>query len=317
MKITEGAPKQTRAALTIMTITSLFPLWAIAVSAAAWLLPGPFVQSRPAIVPLLGVIMLSMGMTLTCGDFLEVARRPGTVAAGVFLQYFFMPLSAWLISMLLHLSPALTAGMVLVGACPGGTASNVICFLAGGNVALSITLTACSTLLSVGATPLLTLLYAGQTVPVPASSMFLSILKIVLVPVTAGIAINTMAGARLKPLKKILPLVSVGAIVFIIGIVVALNRHNLATAGIAAAAAVILHNLSGLAAGYLVPRAAGWDSKTCRTIAIEVGMQNSGLAVALALKYFSAAAALPGAVFSLWHNLSGSGLASFWSKKSV
>ncbi len=295
-------------------LTSLFPVWAIAAAGAASLWPGPFAQSKPAIVPLLGVIMLSMGMTLTWKDFAEVARKPYVVTAGIALQYFFMPLSAWLISAILHLSPALTAGMVLVGTCPGGTASNVICFLAGGDVALSISLTACSTALSVAATPLLTWLYAGQTVPVPAASMFISILKIVLVPVTAGVIINTLAGPRLRMLKQILPLLSVVAIVFIIGIVVALNHDSIKSTGAAVAAAVALHNLSGLAAGYALPLIAGWNTRTCRTIAIEVGMQNSGLAVALALKYFSAAAALPGAIFSLWHNLSGSILASLWSR---
>jgi BASS family bile acid:Na+ symporter len=180
---------------------------------------------------------------------------------------------------------------------------------------MSISLTACSTVLSVAATPFLTWLYAGQTVPVPAASMFISILKIVLVPVTAGVVLNTMAGRRLRVLKQLLPLLSVASIVFIIGIVVALNRDTMGNAGPVAAAAVVLHNVSGLVAGFLVPMLAGWDRRTCRTIAIEVGMQNSGLAVALALKYFSAAAALPGAVFSLWHNLSGSMLASWWSRR--
>ncbi len=299
----------------ISILTTLFPVWAIAAAGAAWLWPEPFSQAKPAIVPLLGVIMLSMGMTLTWKDFAQVAKKPRAVTAGVALQYLFMPLSAWLISTALHLSPALTAGMVLVGACPGGTASNVICFLARGDVALSISLTACSTVLSVAATPFLTWLYAGQTVPVPAASMFISILKIVLVPVTAGVVLNTMAGRRLRVLKQLLPLLSVASIVFIIGIVVALNHDTIGNAGPVAAAAVVLHNLSGLGAGFLLPMLAGWDRRTCRTIAIEVGMQNSGLAVALALKYFSAAAALPGAVFSLWHNLSGSMLASWWSRR--
>ncbi len=294
-------------------LTSLFPLWALAAAGAAWLWPGPFAQARPAIVPLLGVIMLSMGMTLTMQDFAQVIKKPRAVTAGVALQYLFMPFSAWLISIALHLPPALLAGMVLTGACPGGTASNVICFLAKGDVALSITLTACSTVLSVAATPFLTWLYAGQTVPVPAASMFVSILKIVLVPVAAGVLINTLAGSRIRAFKQILPLLSVASIVFIIGIVVALNHTTIASTGPAAAAAVMLHNLSGLAAGYWLTLLAGWDRRTCRTIAIEVGMQNSGLSVALAMKYFSATAALPGAVFSLWHNLSGSMLASWWS----
>jgi len=299
--------------MTLFICTSLFPLWAVAVACAAWLWPGPFVSARPAIVPLLGVIMLSMGMTLQWRDFVRVAERPVVIVAGVLLQFFFMPLAAWVISCLMHLGPALLVGMVLVGACPGGTASNVICYLAGGDVALSICLTTCSTILSVVATPFFTWLYAGHTVPVPVLSMFISILEIVLIPVTAGVVINTLAGPRLHAIKEALPLLSVGSIVFIIGIVVGLNHENLRYVGPAVAVAVVLHNLSGLGAGYLLPMLAGWDRRICRTLAIEVGMQNSGLAVALTLKYFSVTAALPGAVFSLWHNLSGSMLASFLS----
>lgn len=302
--------------MSIKILTSLFPLWAIIASLTAWFLPEPLVRARPAITPLLGIIMLSMGLTLTWKDFSAVTNRPLAVTAGVILQYVFMPLSAWLISMAMGLTPEVMAGMVLVGACPGGTASNVICFLAAGDVALSISLTACSTILSIVATPLLTLLYAGRTVPVPAAGMLTSICKIVLLPVILGVMINSIAGPRLRILKQILPLLSVISIVTIIGIIVALNHNSLSAAGWSTGMAVMAHNLSGLAAGYLLPWCAGWDSRTCRTIAIETGMQNSGLAVALAIKYFSAAAALPGALFSIWHNLSGSLMALLWSRAS-
>ncbi|MEJ2592455.1 MAG: bile acid:sodium symporter family protein [Candidatus Thiodiazotropha sp.] len=299
----------------ISRLTRLFPLWALLFSAVAYGLPGGFVVLKPAIVPLLGLVMFGMGMTLTWNHFAEVLKRPAVVGLGVFLQYLVMPLAAWLIAGMLDLPPYLTAGLVLVGACPGGTASNVVCYLARGDVALSITLTTVSTLLAIVMTPLLTWLYVGQKVPVPVQSMLWSIFKIVLLPVALGVLVNSLFGRRLQGIKPLFPLLSVVAIVVIIAIVVALNRENIATMGIAVALAVMLHNLVGLACGYGVPRLLGLDARICRTLAIEVGMQNSGLGVALAVKYFSAAAALPGALFSIWHNLSGSMLAGVWSRR--
>jgi BASS family bile acid:Na+ symporter len=298
----------------IARLTALFPLWALAFSVIAFSWPEAFAAAKPAIVPLLGVVMFGMGMTLTPANFTEVLRRPRIIGLGVLLQYLVMPLAAWVIGIALELPAELIAGMVLVGACPGGTASNVVCYLARGDVALSITLTTVSTLLAILFTPLLTWIYVGQSVPVPVASMLWSIFKIVLLPVTLGILVNRTFGQRLHNLKHVFPLLSVAAIVLIIAIIVALNRDNLATMGAVVAVAVILHNLMGLTAGYGVPRLLGADERTCRTLAIEVGMQNSGLGVALAMKYFSAAAALPGAVFSVWHNLSGSMLAAFWSR---
>jgi len=202
--------------------------------------------------------------------------------------------------------------MVLVGSSAGGTASNVICYLAKGNLALSITLTMTSTILAVAATPLLCYLYLNQFINVPVGDMFLSILQIVIVPVFAGTFINSMFEKRLSGIKPVFPLISTLAIVFIIGIVVALNKDRLAEIGFILVAAVILHNLSGLFLGYWISGKMKFDEITCRTIAIEVGMQNSGLSVALAIKFFSSVAALPGAIFSIWHNLSGSFLASYW-----
>ena len=204
--------------------------------------------------------------------------------------------------------------MVLVGASPGGTASNVICYLAKGNVALSIAITTFSTVLAVIATPALSLLYLGKQVDVPAMKMLMDIVKIIILPVTAGIIVNQLFGRLLGAARQIFPLISVFAIVLIIAIIVALNHSRLDSIGILLVSAVALHNALGLLAGYWLPRAFGMDQRTCKTLAIEVGMQNSGLAVALAVKYFSPAAALPGALFSLWHNLTGSLLASFWSR---
>lgn len=299
----------------IHRITSLFPLWAILLSATALMWPELYVGMKPAIVPLLGVVMFGMGMTLTWTNFAEVLRRPMVIGVGVLLQFLVMPLAAWLIGTLLGLPLPLLVGLVLVGACPGGTASNVICYLARGDTALSITLTTCSTLLAVFATPALTWLYVGQQVPVPVLDMLWSVAKIVLFPVTLGVVVNSLAGPALQRVKPVFPLLSVLAIVVIIAIVVALNQTRLAGIGASVALAVVLHNSVGLAGGYWITRLLGWDERICRTIAIEVGMQNSGLGVALAVKYFSAVAAVPGALFSVWHNLSGSMLASYWSRK--
>ncbi len=301
----------------IHRITSLFPLWAILLSASALLWPGLYVDMKPAIVPLLGVVMFGMGMTLTWGNFAEVLQRPKVIGVGVLLQFIVMPLAAWLIGTLLGLPLPLLVGLVLVGACPGGTASNVICYLARGDVALSITLTTCSTLLAVLATPTLTWFYVGQQIPVPVLNMLWSVAKIVLLPVSLGVIVNTMAGSSLQRVKSLFPLLSVLAIVVIIAIVVALNQARLSSIGLTAALAVVLHNSVGLAGGYWISRLLGWDERISRTIAIEVGMQNSGLGVALAVKYFSAVAAVPGALFSVWHNLSGSALASYWSRRET
>ncbi len=295
----------------------LFPLWALLLSAWAVLQPELFSPLRSAIVPLLALVMFAMGLTLTPQSFTRVLRRPGTVALGVALQYGIMPFAGWLLATLAGASPEVSAGLVLLGACPGGTASNVVCYLARGDVALSITLTACSTLLAVLATPLLTWIYIGQKVPVPLASMVLSVLQIVLLPVAGGVVLNHLLGARLRWVERVAPPVSVAAIVVIIAIVVALNRDRMVSMAGTLLVLVVLHNSIGLAGGYSAGRLCGLDRRLCRTLAIEVGMQNSGLAAALAGKYFGALAALPGALFSVWHNLSGSALAAWWSRQAA
>lgn len=292
-----------------------FPLLALIASLFAYFFPGLMNSYKPFIIPLLIVIMFGMGILLTADDFKRVLLKPKIIALGVLLQFLVMPLAAFIISRLLNLTPGLLIGMLLVGASSGGTASNVICYLAKGNVALSITLTMCSTLLAVIMMPALTWLYIGQTVPVPVESMLFSIGKIVLLPVLAGVAINTLFGKHLGKINQLFPLLSMAAIIVIIAIIVALNAEKLAHIALPVTSAVILHNLVGLAAGYLGAKALGYNQQTARTLAIEVGMQNSGLSVALAIKYFSAIAALPGALFSIWHNISGSLLAAFWSRK--
>ena len=296
-------------------LTGLFPLWALLGSLLAWLVPGWFAPMKPAIVPLLGLVMFGMGMTLTGSDFLNVLRRPFPVLLGIAMQFLLMPFAAWALAVAAGLPPQLTVGLILVGCSPGGTASNVICYLARGDVALSITLTTASTLLAVVATPLLTLFYAGETVPVPALDILFTVFKIIFLPVMLGVLANHYFHRALSPVRKVFPLLSVLSIVLIIMIIVALNHDSLANVAGGLAAVVILHNLAGLLGGYWLPRWLGRDERECRTLAIEVGMQNSGLAVALAVKYFSVTAALPGALFSIWHNLSGSLLAGIWRRQ--
>lgn len=295
--------------------TSTFPLWAILLSVIAYLVPDFFTDMKPAIIPLLVIIMFGMGMTLTFDDFKRVLLKPQIIALGVFIQYLIMPLAAWLISLTLSLPVDLMIGMVLVGSSAGGTASNVICYLAKGDVALSISMTLVSTLLAIVAMPLLTWLYVGQTVPVPVENMLLSILKIVLLPVILGVSLNSLFGRQLERYTNLFPFVSTLAIVIIIAIIVALNQGKLASMGGMIVLAVMLHNLLGLVSGYQLARLAGYPARVCRTLAIEVGMQNSGLSVALAVKYFATGAALPGALFSIWHNLSGALLAGFWTRQ--
>jgi BASS family bile acid:Na+ symporter len=296
-------------------MTRLFPLWAILFSALAWFQPALFSHYKNWIVPLLSVVMFGMGMTLHLSDFKRAFNMPGLILTGLTLQYSVMPLAAIAIATLLGLNPVLTAGMVLVGASPGGTASNVICYLARGNVALSITLTAISTMLAILLTPLIALLLIDTSIDVPAGKMLFSIMTMVIIPVSLGITVNHYLGKTLQPVRHVFPLVSVFAIVFIIAIIVALNANRLPQLGPALLFAVVLHNAAGLIIGYLCARALNTPVAEARTLAIEVGMQNSGLAVALAIKYFTASAALPGAIFSIWHNLSGSALATLWSKR--
>ena len=295
--------------------TRLFPVWAFMLSAIALLMPELFNQQKNLIVPLLMMVMFCMGMTLRLSDFARVLTYPAAIGIGVAAQYSLMPLFAFALSRLLQLPDALMIGMILVGATSGGTASNVICYLANGDVALSVSMTLTSTLLAVVMTPFLTWLYVGQSIPVDVQGMMLSIARLIIVPLSLGIMLNTLFGAGVRRISRFLPLASVAAIVWIIAIIVALNRDNVQQLGLTLAVAVILHNLLGLFSGYTLAKFTGQDEKTARTLAIEVGMQNSGLSVALALKYFSPLAALPGALFSIWHNLSGSLLAGLWQQK--
>lgn len=293
----------------------LFPLWALILSAIAFIASDIFVSFEAAIVPLLALIMFLMGLTLTRDDFIRIGTNPKPVFIGMLLQFLLMPMLALLLASMLQLSNQLTAGMVLVGSCAGGTASNVITYLAKGDVALSISMTMASTLVGVIATPALCAFYLSETVSVDTIGMLISIVQMVFLPVIAGVFVNQFLRNQVAKIEKFLPTSSIILILCIIAIVVALNSERLVDIGLLTLLAVMLHNSLGLAGGFFVSRLLGFDLKQSHTIAIEVGMQNSGLGVALALQYFSPTAALPGAIFSVWHNVSGSILASIWGRK--
>lgn len=296
-------------------INTLFPLWVLLLSFFAYILPQFFIPFKGYITPLLIAIMFFMGVTLRLEDFTRVLKQPKPIAVTVALQFFIMPLSALMISKILGFSTELFVGMILVGSVSGGTASNVITYLAKGDVALSITMTMTSTLLSVVVTPLLTLLYVGQSVAVPSNEMLLSILQIVVIPVILGVIINYFLQNIIKRYEPYLATFSMLSIVYIIAIIVSINQEHISTIGLLSVFGVMLHNSMGLASGYFVAKWLGYNHTICKTVAIEVGMQNSGLAVALAIKYFTPLSALIGAIFSVWQNISGALLAAFWSRR--
>lgn len=267
-------------------------------------------------VPLfLGIVMFGMGLTLRGGDFALVAKRPWAVLIGVVAQFVIMPSLAWAVGGLYGLTGMAMLGMILVGAAPGGTASNVIVYLGKGDTALSVTMTAISTLLAPFLTPLLILWLADEALDIRFMDLFGSILQVVLAPVLAGLVIRAVAGRFVEKLLPYLPIVSVGGIVLVVLGVVAANAQTVLATGLLLALAVITHNLLGLLLGYGAAKLARLDRPARRAVSIEVGMQNSGLAASLAATHFSPAAALPAALFSVWHNLSGAALATWWARR--
>ena len=247
---------------------ALFPLWALLAALVAWCFPAVFVPLRPGIVPMLSLVMFCMGLTLSTADFRRIAQAPTPVGLGVLLQFALMPLLAFLLSVLLRLPEQLAAGLILVGCCAGGTASNVICYLAGGNVALSITMTLLSSLIGVFATPLLCWLYIERSIEIDHLAMLGSIVRMVLLPVLAGVAVNHFAHALIRRVEVLLPSLAIMVIAVIIAIIVALNRSRLEQLAGLTLVAVMLHNALGFAGGYGPSRIAGQGQRNSRTIAI-------------------------------------------------
>ena len=264
---------------------------------------------------LLGVVMFGMGMTLTFQDFKRVLQRPWEVLLGVVAQFLIMPLAAWFLVWLFALPAELAIGVVLVGTCPGGTASNVISYLAKGDVALSVSMTMATTLLAPVVTPTLTWLLAGSWIEVSFTAMMISIAQMVLLPLLLGLTAHHFFERTVEKILPVMPVVSVVTIVLLVGGVVALGAESLLDVGLLMAAIVVLHNAFGLVLGYGMARLFRLDSKKARTVSIEVGMQNSGMAASLAVLYFSPAAAIPGAIFSVWHNISGSIVANYFARR--
>lgn len=294
-------------------LSIFFFLIATGFSFFAFYEPELFVSGKRFIVPFLCVVMFFVGLTLTLSDFKKIFDKKGAILLGVLIQFAIMPLSAFLISKLFNAPPELLLGMVLVGSSAGGTASNLICYLAGGDLALSVTMTSLSTVLAVYFMPLLIDVYTFALVDVPVESLLLSMVKIVLIPVVFGMVLRTFFEKPIARAEQCIPFMIIVFITYIIAVIIALNKEWILVTGFEIYIMVALHNLAGLLFGYWVPRLLKYDRITSRTIAIEVGMQNSWLSVALAIKHFSAFAALPGAIFSIWHNVTGSLLAAAWT----
>ena len=296
-------------------ISKYMAVFVILVAAIALFQPWTFKWAAPNIALLLGIVMFGMGTTLRLRDFRLVFQRPKDVFVGALAQFTIMPGLAWLLAKGFGLPPELAAGVILVGTCPGGTSSNVMTYLARGDVALSVSMTMTTTILAPVVTPLLTWWLAGAWVDISLSAMMMSIVKVVIVPIVGGILVNSLFGNVVQKYVKLLPLISVVAIVLIVGGVVAVSSQRIMETGALIMLVVMLHNLLGYALGFGIAKALRMDIAKVKAISIEVGMQNSGLATSLAMMHFGAAAAIPGAIFSVWHNISGSLAANYLASR--
>ncbi|QLB20454.1 sodium transporter [Vespertiliibacter pulmonis] len=296
-------------------ISKTFAIWVIMFAIIATQFPDIFKLIVPWIPYLLGIVMLGMGLTLTFKDFTEITRNPKGVIIGVIAQFVIMPMIAFFLAKIFQLPADLAIGVILVGACPGGTSSNVITFLARGNTALSVACTTISTLLAPILTPAVFYLFASQWLDINASSMFISVLKIVLLPIFVGLLIRSIFKQKIENFSQIMPLISVIAIILILCAVVAVSKDKIIESGLLIFGIVALHNILGYLLGYGISRAFRLSSPDSRAISIEVGMQNSGLGAALAALHFkfNPIIAVPSAVFSLWHNISGPILAMIFT----
>ena len=297
-------------------ISSLMGVIILLSAILALFFPSYFSFLSPSIInPMLGVVMLGMGLTLNPSDFKTVFSRPKDVIAGCAAQFVVMPLLALLLTKAFSLPVEIALGVVLVGCCPGGTASNVITYLSKGDLSLSVAMTTVSTLLAPFLTPFLTWALIGETVDVDVVSMFLSIFFVVILPVALGLTIQRFLPRFTKVVSTYLPSFSVLVIALIVIIVVSLNSAKLLSCGALVVLVVVLHNIMGLALGYAVAKLLRMSGAKSKAVSIEVGMQNSGLASSLALTSFAQypLAAVPGAVFSVWHNISGAIVARVYS----
>ena len=299
-----------------------FALWVLAFATCAMSYPQAFIswggfEMKQAVIPLVQLIMFGMGTTLAFGDFARVVRMPKAVLIGLGLQYTVMPLMGWTYAMLFGLQGEMAMGLILYGSCAGGVSSNVITYIAGANLALSVTMTASSTMLSPLMTPVAMKLLAGKHLPIKMAAMMVSILKMILAPVFAGLLVNRYLHRYATWASRWLPGVSMWGICAVIAITIALSREDLIAVAVPLIGAAVCHNATGLTLGYWSARAFGLNSIDSRTVSIEVGMQNGGMATGLAFDVLqSGAAALPSAVEGPWAAVTGAGLASYWRRSN-
>lgn len=294
-------------------VSKTFALWVLLFAFLAFVSPEAFLEIRGYIPYLLGIVMFGMGITLTFNDFSEVVKHPKSVIVGVVGQFVIMPAIAFALAKLFVLPTDLAIGVILVGACPGGTSSNVMTYLAKGNTALSVACTTISTLLAPLLTPVIFYVLASQWIDIDASAMFASVLKMVLFPIFLGLVIRALLKKQMAQISQTMPLVSVIAIVLILAAVVAGSKDKIIDSGLLIFGVVVLHNCLGYLVGFIAAKALRLNNYDSKAIAIEVGMQNSGLGAALATAHFNPIAAVPSAVFSFWHNVSGPILANYFS----
>ncbi|WP_442767195.1 bile acid:sodium symporter family protein [Acinetobacter bohemicus] len=299
-------------------IQKTFALWVVLFAGIALIVPEAFVWLKAYIIWMLGIIMFGMGMTMTVDDFKGVLHNPKAVVIGVVAQFMLMPGLAYLLCQLFQLPPAIAIGVILVGCCPGGTASNVITYMAKGNTALSVACTSVSTILAPVLTPAIFYLLASQWIEINAMSMLGSILQVVLFPIILGLIVRSVLKQKVETYIQVMPLISVLAIVAIVAAIIAGSKTQILESGLLILAVVALHNGLGYLLGFGASRLFKLPYADSKAIAIEVGMQNSGLGVALAAVHFAASpiTAVPSAIFSLWHNISGPALATYWASKA-
>lgn len=294
-------------------ISKTFALWVLLFAFLAFQFPQYFVVFSHLIPYLLGIVMFGMGITLTFNDFGEVLKHPKAVVIGVIGQFVIMPLIAFALATGFNLPAELAIGVILVGSCPGGTSSNVMTYLAKGNTALSVACTTISTLLSPLLTPAIFYVLASQWLDINASAMFMSVLQMVLFPIFLGLAVRALFKNKIAELSQTMPLLSVIAIVLILSAVVAVSKDKIIESGLLIFIIVILHNCLGYLLGFGFAKLFTLNTADSKAVSIEVGMQNSGLGAALAAAHFNPIAAVPSAVFSFWHNISGPILANIFS----
>ena len=295
--------------------TNTFLVWMLIAAIIGFIFPVQLATLSSWVPYLLGIVMLGMGLTIDPKDFKIIFQAPRSVIVGVILQYTIMPLSAFLIVKLFHLPPEIAIGVILVGCCPGGTSSNVMSYLANANVALSVAITSVSTLLAPFLTPALIYLFAHEWLQVSFISMFWSVVQVILIPIIIGFVLQKVFKKFADTTATALPIVSVGAISLILASVVGSSKAQILATGLLIFAVVILHNLIGYVLGYTFAKILKLDRPDKKAVSIEVGMQNSGLAVSLATVHFNPLSAVPGAVFSLIHNITGPILAKYWNKR--